>query len=42
VQVAFAQPDGGIEGSETAEAQLQRRHGRTWTDHAIFVLKNLV
>ena len=42
VQAAFAQPDGGVEGGEAAEAHMEGWHGRARADNAIFVLENLL
>src|ERR1700722_7701017 len=39
VQIALAQPDGGVERGEATEAHMQRRHGSAWTDRAIHILK---
>ena len=40
VDLAFAEADGGVEGSEAAEADRDGRHGRAWAEGAVFFLED--
>jgi len=41
VQTAFPQADGGVEGSEVAEADVEVRDGRAWSQLAVFELEDV-
>jgi hypothetical protein len=40
VEAAFAQADGGVEGGEAAEADVERRDGRTRAEVAVLVFED--
>ncbi|MEI9980603.1 MAG: hypothetical protein WDN23_16730 [Edaphobacter sp.] len=40
VEAAFAEADGGVEGGETAEANVERGDGRAGTELAVFVFED--
>ena len=40
VEAAFAQADGGVEGGEAAEADVERRDGRTWAEAAVLIFED--